>query len=311
MQTIGTEVSQPSGTNEFDKLRAIEPDYKACIADATLRRRMSHIVKMGVAAGLACLGESQCDAIITATGLGCLADTEKFLNNIIEEEEKLLNPTAFIQSTFNTIGGQIALIRKLHCYNVTYVHRGFSFESAITDAIMQIECGEAQNVLVGAQDEITDTEYEIMKRLSFWHKGAKMGEGAQYFLLSSTPSSTVYAKLTDIEQFHIDGGEEPQERIEAFLKKNKLTLQDIDVVMLGESGDAHHDAHFQALRKEYLRGCNIQKFKHQCGEYPTASAFGVWCAAMKIKADARIKRVLLYNTYMSLNHSLFLIETIR
>ena len=64
-------------------LQACEPDYKDIIANATLRRRMSRIVKMGVACGLECMGElspEKIGGIITATGLGCLVDTEKFLN---------------------------------------------------------------------------------------------------------------------------------------------------------------------------------------------------------------------------------------
>lgn len=52
------------------------------------------------------------DAIITATGLGCLADTEKFMNALMDNREQMLNPTAFIQSTFNTVGAQLALLLK-------------------------------------------------------------------------------------------------------------------------------------------------------------------------------------------------------
>ena len=108
-------------------LSANEPDYKSIITNAALRRRMSRIIKMGVACGLECIStlpSEKVHAIITATGLGCLADTEKFLNTIIENKEQLLNPTPFIQSTFNTIGAQIALLRQIHAYNMTYVHRG-------------------------------------------------------------------------------------------------------------------------------------------------------------------------------------------
>ena len=37
---------------------AMEPDYKEIITDATLRRRMSRFVKMGVACGLDCIGQT-------------------------------------------------------------------------------------------------------------------------------------------------------------------------------------------------------------------------------------------------------------
>ena len=123
--------------NNRPYLQACEPDYKDIITNATLRRRMSRIVKMGVACGLECMGElspEKIQGIITATGLGCLTDTEKFLNNLLDNEERMLNPTPFIQSTFNTIGAQIALIHQIHAYNMTYVHRGLSFESALLDS---------------------------------------------------------------------------------------------------------------------------------------------------------------------------------
>ena len=133
-----------------------EPDYKFLIPNATLRRRMSRMVRMGVATGVPCVEDATApvDAILTATGLGCLADTEKFMNTILDHNEELLTPTAFIQSTFNTIGAQIALLTGNHSYNTTYVHRAFSLESALLDAALLVQEEEAQSVLVGAVDEM-------------------------------------------------------------------------------------------------------------------------------------------------------------
>ena len=103
------------------------------------------MVKSGVAAGIESLLEfgarAPIDAIITATGLGCIADSEKFLDGLIAGDETMLNPTPFIQSTFNTVGAQIALLRGLHCYNTTYAHRWTSFENALTDAALRIGAG--------------------------------------------------------------------------------------------------------------------------------------------------------------------------
>ena len=65
--------------NEKPYFSAQEPDYKQMITNANLRRRMSRMIKMGVACGLECLKDispEKVDAIITATGLGCLADTD-------------------------------------------------------------------------------------------------------------------------------------------------------------------------------------------------------------------------------------------
>ncbi len=70
------------------RLRAIEPDYKEFI-DAKMIRRMSRIIRMGVAASTECLQESGVkipDAIVTGTAYGCLEDTGLFLGKMVEHQ---------------------------------------------------------------------------------------------------------------------------------------------------------------------------------------------------------------------------------
>ena len=53
------------------------------------------MIKMGVACGLECLKDipsEKVDAIITATGLGCLADTEKFMNALMDNGNRCSIP---------------------------------------------------------------------------------------------------------------------------------------------------------------------------------------------------------------------------
>ena len=133
---------------------ALEPDYTTFI-DSKMIRRMSRIVKMGVAASKTCLqnaGVEMPAAILTATAYGCLEDSATFLRKMIEFDEQMLSPTAFIQSTHNTVGAQIALLLQCHHYNNTIVHRAFSFENALTEAWLLLEEGISP-VLVGAIDE--------------------------------------------------------------------------------------------------------------------------------------------------------------
>ncbi|HQW93271.1 MAG TPA: beta-ketoacyl synthase chain length factor, partial [Ferruginibacter sp.] len=139
-----------------NRLTAIEPDYKEFI-EPKLIRRMSRIIRMGVAAAMECLQQANIkvpDAIITGTAYGCLEDTNSFLSKMVEFNEELLTPTAFIQSTHNTIGAQIGLMLQCNNYNNAFVHRGFSFESALLDGMMLLKEKDASNVLVGAIDEI-------------------------------------------------------------------------------------------------------------------------------------------------------------
>src|ERR1700744_3463899 len=156
----------PGAATTGNRLKAIEPDYSVYI-DTKSIRRMSRIVKMSVAAAFQCLQEAEVavpDAIITGTAYGCLGDTEIFLSRLIEQQEEALSPTAFIQSTHNTVGAQIALMLQCTGYNNTFVHRGFSFESALLDAVMLLQEGEAKTVLTGGIDEITDSSHAVLER---------------------------------------------------------------------------------------------------------------------------------------------------
>src|ERR1700754_5055811 len=89
-----TDIIEYTGT----RLKAIEPDYKEYI-DPKQIRRMSHIIKMGVATAKDCLNRSGVEmpgAIITGTAFGCMEDTVTFLTRIVEMGEEMLPPTAFI-----------------------------------------------------------------------------------------------------------------------------------------------------------------------------------------------------------------------
>lgn len=175
-----------------------QADLKELIPDANMRRRMSHVVKMGVGTALECIRRcpnTRIDAIVTATGLGCLADSERFLSSVVENGEQLLNPTPFIQSTFNTIGGHIALLTGNHCYNMTYSHRNASFESALCDALLLLEASQAENVLVGAADETTSTQRRIMERMGAYRDGTVADEGACFFIIGREPAADCKASI--------------------------------------------------------------------------------------------------------------------
>ena len=260
----------------------LEPDYKAWIPNAALRRRMSRLVRMGVATGLQCLRAKKTspDAILTATGLGCLADTEKFMNAILDTEEQLLAPTAFIQSTFNTVGAQIALLTGNHCYNNTYVHRGFSFESALLDAALLIGEEEAATVLAGATDEMTPVLYTIFDRMGCW-RHQRPGEGAAFFLLSRSPDAESPVVLKDMELF---GGsyteEEIHNRLYLFLEQNKES----------EARILHPEA-----------------YKRWCGEYPTSISFALWYAYRQLMETNDPRPWAIRNHYAG-THSFLLLK---
>jgi 3-oxoacyl-(acyl-carrier-protein) synthase len=75
-----------------------------------------------------------------------------------------------MQSTHNTISSLVAIQTKNHGYNVTYAHKGISFDSALQDAWWQFQLGKIDTALVGGHDEMTETFYHILK------KGGVMGQ---------------------------------------------------------------------------------------------------------------------------------------
>ncbi|MCX6250629.1 MAG: beta-ketoacyl synthase N-terminal-like domain-containing protein [Bacteroidetes bacterium] len=325
---------------ETKQLRCADPNYKEYIS-GDLVRRMSRIIKMGIAASKICLQDAAVempDAIITGTGLGCIEDTEKFLSNMIRNNEEFLTPTPFIQSTHNTVGAQIALLLKCHNYNFTYVNRGISFESALTDAMIRLKLGDSRNVLVGGMDELTANSFTIMERLGHWKRkpvnnldlfsdttrGSIAGEGAAFFLLSQEKNIHSYAWLHGLDTFYKpqDNGE-IEARITSFLQQAGTPIKELDLVILGLNGDPVQDKPYHDLSSGLLK--NIQKgfFKHLCGEYLTATAFALWlsCRIMKEQhipevvssqgsSQKPVKNILVYNHYRNIDHSLMLISKV-
>jgi 3-oxoacyl-[acyl-carrier-protein] synthase II len=320
-----------------DQLNCILPDYKDLI-DPKLIRRMSRIIKMGVAVGLACnkeAGLAAPDAICAGTAYGCMEDTNAFLTKMVQQNEELLTPTAFIQSTHNTISAQTALLLHCHTYNNTFVNGGASFENALLDATMLLNEGEAGNVLVGGIDEIVPNSHQILRRMGLYRreatsnlrlldtpsKGTMAGEGAAFFLLCNEASHNDYARLDGVTTFYKPAQlTAVEQQITNFVKYHHITINDIDLIITGKNGDIKNDEIYTQLQQTVFAGASIVNYKHLCGEYPTSSAFALWLAANIIKINAvpnvianglpakPIKRVLIYNHYLHMHHSLMLLS---
>jgi 3-oxoacyl-[acyl-carrier-protein] synthase II len=313
------------------RLTAIEPDYKGFL-DPKLARRMSRIIKMGVAAAMQCLRDAEITmpgAIITGTALGCQEDTISFLTRIIEMDEEMLPPTAFIQSTHNTVAAQIALMLKCHNYNNT------SFESALLDAIMLLKEGDANDILVGGTEEMTDTTFKILTRLGLYKrwpvsnlelfntpsKGTVGGEGAVFFTLTDKASDKNLAELVALRTFFKPEGKADIElMINKLLSDNSLTINDVDLVITGKNSDLKNDSIYNDLDRSIFANSAKAFYKHLCGEYATSVSFALWLASNIIKtqtvpavvADGEIgniapKTILIYNHYQNSYHSLMLL----
>jgi 3-oxoacyl-(acyl-carrier-protein) synthase len=312
------------------RMTVVEPSYRDFIKPVPLRR-MSKFIKMGLTSALMCLkdaGIEKPDAIITATGLGAVEDTDKFLDNLTDDNENLLNPTPFIQSTHNAVAARIAIETGCHNYNMTFVHKNASFEQGLLDAYLKINNGESENILVGGTEEITEANYELKKNVEFWKenvgndrllennttKGTIAGEGSVFFNLSQEKDNGSYAELKSTKTlyklpFGLNGV------LVDFLASARLTPEDIDVVLLGINGNVEEDFIYDTTN-ELFKNSSLAWYKHLCGEYETSSAFAMLIASWVLKNQKipeviklnnipakEIKKILIYQQRFNRNHS--------
>jgi len=274
---------KPFNREDIVFLKCIEPEYKIYL-QPNIARRMSRILKMGMWAAIDCVKKSGIEmpeAIIVGTGLGCVEDSQKFLQAITESFEQMRPPTAFIHSIHNTISGQIALYFRCHGYNSTYSHRGFSFESAMVDAITLIEEQEITDVLIGGLDEITEPYVECGNaEMLYGHKEYLIGEGATFLMLSSVENAGSLCKVLGMQMIYFPVKSQLEVALCLFLQEMEISLFELDLLVVGFVGDSEVDRLLSEVLNTVLPvAIPIVRYKQACGEYHTASAFGLALAA--------------------------------
>ncbi len=272
-----------------NRLTAIEPPYEGI--PRGILRRMGKAVRLGVGAAMPLIQkEGGLAGIILGTANGGMEDCVRFFNQIIDYDEGNLTPTNFVQSTTNAIASQIGLMTGNKGYNSTHVHAGLAFENALIDTFLQLGDNPEHKFLVGGVDEISDYNYNI-DYLGGWNKveilssadlydsttpGSIAGEGAAMFVLSGQAGDA----STCIEGLETWEGTDPSENMEIIMKflaspfaKGKKP----DLILSGENGDIRELEFYRQLQG-ILGDVPWGRFKHLCGEYPTAQSAGLWFA---------------------------------
>lgn len=323
------------------KLYVTHPNYRNYINPVAIRR-MSKLLKMGISTGMRALQEAAIetpDAIVTGTGRGSMVDMEQFLLDMIKHEEEALTPTAFIQSTYNSVNGWLALNTKCKGYNQTFVNRGHSFELALLDAQLLLnEVIEKQIVLAGCFDEITDDYVRVKSKIGYWKKplpknslnlfdykninGTIAGEGAAFFTLCNQPEKAI-CKLSTIKMLQDADTATINAKIEAVLSANSLKHEDVDILLCGTNGDVEQHSIYANVIEQFSDNTTIARFKHLCGEYDTSTGFAAWLTTELFKhqniSDTLIQRagsskdisnILLVNSYILNSTSILLFQSV-
>ena len=136
-----------------------------CEVSAAYLRRLTPQMRQLVSVAKQALQEAgieQPDAIVCATQWGCMQQSMRFLQDMIDTDEQELKPTPFIQSTHNTIASLMAILTHNHGYNATYSQGKESLECAMTDIRCQMALGRIRSALVLEFDEQVDTWDEVL-----------------------------------------------------------------------------------------------------------------------------------------------------
>lgn len=282
-------------SSDNGKLFVKDTDYSKFINPVAIRR-MSRMLKIGISTGIKAVqlsGAEKLDGIITGTGRGSMRDMELFLGDMIRLKEEALNPTYFIQSTYNSVNGWLAMQTKCTGYNQTYVHRGHSFEMSLLDAKMLLhDATEPQTYLVGCLDEMTDDYFIVKSKIGYWKKelpnslqvlqhsntqGSIGGEGAAFFTITNTSANSI-CSIEQLKMLHNPTAASVQENTDSILSAHGMKLKDIDVVLCGMSGDARFQSFYTPILENTTAHTTVAAFKHLCGEYDTSTGFAMWLA---------------------------------
>ena len=276
--------------------RSIDPSFKDYVSPIEARR-MGKILKRALATSkeaLKAAGRETVDAIITGTGYGCIENTELFLNALSTEGEQLLKPTHFMQSTHNTISSLVAIQTQNHGYNVTYAHKGVSFDSALQDAWWQFQLGKIDTALVGGHDEMTETFYHILKKGGVMGQDdERCGEAAVSVVLGKDPNHAL-CRLSGFKMLHQPSRDDMRKAVEQLLHHAGKRLEDIDFIFTGLSGRHANDQAYCEETKVLFGNKPLLRYKHLFGESFTASGLGLYVAAQCLKAG-RVPAALFVN----------------
>ena len=302
-------------------VRAIDPDYKQHFTPNEARR-FGKILKRALLVSREAMKESGVadpDAIITGTGLGCIENTEIFLDKLVREGEQLLNPTYFMQSTHNTVSSLVAIDAKCHGYNSTYAHKGISFECVLQDAFLQMQAGKIHTALVGAHDEMTPAYFALLKKAGYLGREnqAFAGETAVAMMLSTGKTENTLCKIEAVEKVYDGAG------AGGFLLAQIMQDEAIDFVMTSINGDERNDRTYYENCRKLFPEIPLLQYKNIFGESYTSPALGVYAAAVCLHKGVvskhlplnaapveslPLRKILCYNQFEGKNHTFILLS---
>ncbi len=218
-------------------------------------------------------------SVYFGTGWGALSETNDFLKNLFESDEKFSSPTDFIGSVHNAAAGQIALMAQSTGANLTLSGGDTSFEQALFSAQM-LAMDDAPMVVVGADEHHDKLSplFDVSVSLDTSHS-----DGGGALMLCRTPDPT----SPTVELIHLAANVREEADLGDLITRlggAERIASRYGLIMAGlpaahrKAGEAQLDQ-FVALTG--FQG-KIMDYRRLTGEYATASAVATVLAASMV-----------------------------
>ena len=254
--------------------------------DRKALRRMDTISRLAILGACLALRDAGIDrpdermGVALSTGYGPSGTTLAFLDSFIDSGDACSSPTSFSSSVHNAPAANLSTLLGVTGPNLSVSQFEVSASSALLTALLWLEEGRVDRVLVGGVDEYGDVLGYCWKRL-FGEPGAppclpletrrqtaRPGEGCAFLLLERLSSGQPCAVV--IEAVHMgraDGANPP-------IPTDRL-------LVLGADG---HRRCAGAYARLVPQGSVVTSFGHLWGSFPTATAFDAAAAAVLLQS---------------------------
>ncbi len=253
--------------------------------DRRALRRMdtiSRLAILGACLALRDAGIERADermGVALATGYGPSGTTLGFLDSFIESGDPCSSPTLFSSSVHNAPAANLSTLLGVTGPNLTVSQFEVSASSALLTAILWLEEGRVDRVLVGGVDEYGDVLGYCWKRffgepdastlpLDAGRQTARPGEGCAFLLLERPSAGGRYAGVIEGVCMGRAG------------RGNPLIPAD-RLLVLGADG---HRRCAGAYTQLVPAGSAVTSFGHLWGSFPTATAFDAAAAAVLLQS---------------------------
>ena len=286
------------------------------------RRKLSRIQQMTLSAAKQALSTKTAIppervAVAIGTGLGSLNDTAGFVENMILKDERVPRPALFTSSVHNALAAQVAIEEQFAGLNTTPVQREITFETALWQAATELTAGRADVALAGAVDELNAHHLATGARWGWWSETSPeirpfggisgtlpsrsrpiLGEGCAVFALKRSEDTD--KPLAHVSAIRIGRSEQFDPEAEAAwiretLERDGISPSEVDHLLTGANGWGQWDDLYQAIATAFSRlvGRKVpcSAYKQGCGEFYSASAFGLLAAVGLIRGEISPKNL--------------------